>query len=210
MSESDEPKRVTRRKAERPAEILAAAFEEFVLNGYAATRLEDVATRANVTKGTIYFHFNSKENVFINVVHGMSKPMRCQTEEFLGRCPLQGIAFLMSCLDFYYDYILEDRYSREIFRLLISEAPRFPNLIDEHFKFVLEPVFCQIRKHHEDAIKSGEARETLAVEYPDLILSPMIALNISLLIFSDRKFIDRRKHLEAAKDMILRGLLTRS
>jgi len=48
-------KKQTRRKAERPAEILDAAFEEFVRNGYAATRLEDVAARAGVTKGTIYF-----------------------------------------------------------------------------------------------------------------------------------------------------------
>ncbi|MCK9910872.1 TetR/AcrR family transcriptional regulator, partial [Microbacteriaceae bacterium K1510] len=53
-----------RRKAERPSEILEAAFEEFALHGYAATRLEDVAARAGVTKGTIYIYFENKERVF--------------------------------------------------------------------------------------------------------------------------------------------------
>lgn len=57
-----------RRKFERPGEILEAAFEEFVENGYAGTRLEDVAARAGVTKGTIYFYFESKEDVFASMV----------------------------------------------------------------------------------------------------------------------------------------------
>ena len=62
-----------RRKAERPAEILDAAFEEFVKNGYAATRLEDVAARANVTKGTIYFYFETKERVFDEMIRHKSR-----------------------------------------------------------------------------------------------------------------------------------------
>ena len=43
-----------RRKAERPQEILQAAFDEFSRNGYATTTLEAIAERAGVTKGTIY------------------------------------------------------------------------------------------------------------------------------------------------------------
>ena len=61
-------KKRARRKAERPAEILDAAFEEFAKSGYAATRLEDVAARACVTKGTIYFYFETKERVFDEMI----------------------------------------------------------------------------------------------------------------------------------------------
>lgn len=49
------------RKARRPDEILAAAFEQFAAEGYAATRVEDIAARLGITKGTIYFYFPTKE-----------------------------------------------------------------------------------------------------------------------------------------------------
>ncbi|MFA5902282.1 MAG: helix-turn-helix domain-containing protein, partial [Hyphomicrobium sp.] len=65
-----------RRKAERPNEILDAAFEEFALHGYAAARLEDVAARAGVTKGTIYVYFESKERVFEALVRERGKVLR--------------------------------------------------------------------------------------------------------------------------------------
>jgi AcrR family transcriptional regulator len=211
MSENEIEKRgVSRRKLERPNEILAAAFEEFVLTGYAATRLEDVAARAGVTKGTIYFHFQSKENVFVQMVRELSKPMRCKTQDFLDCNSQEGIEFFKSYLDFSYAQILEDRYSREIFRLLVAEATRFPGLTDEHFKFVLEPVFARLRETLCDAIKSGKVRNAPAMEYPDLLLSPMLTLNIFLLVFADRKQIDPKRHLEAAKDLLLNGLLPRS
>ena len=64
MDEAAESRRRTRRKTERPAELLAAALELFVEHGYAATRLEDVARAAGVSKGTLYLYFDSKEALF--------------------------------------------------------------------------------------------------------------------------------------------------
>src|SRR5216117_4446952 len=57
-----------RRKESRPSELLAAALELFVERGFAATRLEDVAARAGVSKGTLYLYFDSKEELFKAVV----------------------------------------------------------------------------------------------------------------------------------------------
>jgi AcrR family transcriptional regulator len=57
-----------RRKDERPAEILDAALESFARNGFAATRLDDVAARAGVSKGTLYLYFPSKAELFKGVV----------------------------------------------------------------------------------------------------------------------------------------------
>src|SRR5579883_1770087 len=57
-----------RRKAERPQEILEAAFAEFSRNGYAMTTLEQIAERAGVTKGTIYVYFDNKEHLFVSMV----------------------------------------------------------------------------------------------------------------------------------------------
>ena len=55
-----------RRKAERPHEIIEAAFAEFSRNGYATTTLDQIAERAGVTKGTIYVYFENKEHLFIS------------------------------------------------------------------------------------------------------------------------------------------------
>lgn len=211
MDDDEDCKRGTpRRKAERPTEILAAAFEEFVLTGYSATRLEDVAARAGVTKGTIYFHFQSKENVFSQMVKELSKPVRLRTQAFLDENPHSGVEFLSSYLDFSYAQVLEDRYSREILRLLIAEATRFPGLIDEYFQYILEPVFARLHETLAEAVGCCKIRDTPVMNFPDLLLSPMLALNIFLLIFADRKPIDPKKHLEAAKDLIFYGLLPRN
>ena len=67
------PETRRRRKAERPQEILDAAFREFSRNGYATTTLERIAERAGVTKGTIYVYFESKEHLFISMVQDCTK-----------------------------------------------------------------------------------------------------------------------------------------
>src|ERR1700744_2005769 len=53
-----------RRKTDRPQEILDAALACFAARGFAGTRMEDIAARAGVTKGTIYLYFENKEAVF--------------------------------------------------------------------------------------------------------------------------------------------------
>lgn len=210
MSENEVGRRTTsRRKMERPNEILAAAFEEFVRTGYAGTRLEDVAARAGVTKGTIYFHFQSKENVFVQMVRAFSQPIRLRTQDFLDHNAEEGVAFFNSYLDFSYTQVLEDRCSREILRLLIAEASRFPSLTDEYFSCIFEPVFTRLHGELEKAIDSCKIRNAQAMDFPNLLLSPMLALNVFLLIFGDRKSIDPKRYLEAAKDLLMNGLLPR-
>ena len=74
-----------RRKADRPKEILEAAFEEFSRNGYAATTLDQVAVRAGVTKGTIYVYFENKEHLFISMVRELTKPAMDSAQEMFER-----------------------------------------------------------------------------------------------------------------------------
>src|SRR6202046_1608099 len=71
LERSTEPRR--RRKAERPQEIIEAAFAEFSRNGYATTTLDQIAERAGVTKGTIYVYFENQEHLFISRVREITK-----------------------------------------------------------------------------------------------------------------------------------------
>ena len=60
--------RTSRRKDARPSELLAAALDLFVEKGFAATRAEEVAKRAGVSKGTLFLYFATKEELFKAVV----------------------------------------------------------------------------------------------------------------------------------------------
>src|SRR5262245_48488186 len=67
--------------AARRTAILAAALDEFSARGFAATRLEDVAKRAGVAKGTIYLHFKDKEALFQELVRTMLSPVVARLEQ---------------------------------------------------------------------------------------------------------------------------------
>src|SRR5712664_690387 len=63
------------RAAERRAAIVEAAFDEFVARGFTATRIDDIAKRAGVAKGTIYLHFKDKESMFEELVRTAIVPL---------------------------------------------------------------------------------------------------------------------------------------
>jgi AcrR family transcriptional regulator len=199
-----------RRKAERPGQILEAAFEEFVDKGYAATRLEDVAARAGVTKGTIYFYFETKENLFVTMIRELSRPIHEELEGFLGDHKGTTREFVRAYLGFIYKVIAEDAHFREILRLLIAEAHRFPALVDEHDQRCGTPIMERLRQGLEEGSNRGEIRSAGLLEYPQIILGPALLLSVTMLLFSNRKTVDTERYFEAHVDLVLNGLLPRN
>lgn len=199
-----------RRKFERPGEILEAAFEEFVENGYAGTRLEDVAARAGVTKGTIYFYFESKEDVFASMVRELWLPVHTGVARFLEEAQEPAPDFLRSFLRYLHGVLAEDRRAREILRLLIAEARRFPELLDEHHARFGGPVFERLRRSLQHGAARGELRSTPLPEFAEVLIGPALTLNVWSLLFGDRKPVDLDRHFEASLDLLLHGLLPRS
>lgn len=198
-----------RRKAERPGEILDAAFEEFIQRGYEATRLEDIAARAGVTKGTIYVYFESKERVFEALVRDLEKSLRKEVEPFFEDRGAPTAQSIRADLTMLYLVFANDRRARELLRLLIAEAVRFPDLVDEHHRNLVGPMFETLGQRLRQGVASGAFRPTPAVNFPELLLGPALSLHIGKLLFSDRKPLDAEQHFEAALDLILRGLLPR-
>jgi AcrR family transcriptional regulator len=199
-------RRQARRKAERPGEILDAAFEEFVKHGYAATRLEDVAERAGVTKGTIYFYFATKERVFEEMVRHMSRPMFSELNEFIATRTGPFHTRLRSAIGFLYKRIADDRTSRETLRFLIAEGGRFPDLVDRHYQEIVEPFVDLMREVVEAGIRAGEFRATPAVNFPEVIFSPAMLLAVLRMLHGDRRRIDIDAFAEAHFDLLMKGL----
>ena len=148
MSEILEARTETRRrrKAERPQEILEAAFVEFSRNGYATTTLDRVAERAGVTKGTIYVYFENKEHLFISMVREVTKAALDTVHEMLETHEGTTADLLRAQFSFIYQHIVEDRRRREVLRMLIAEAPRFPELADRYHQEILRPCLDMLRQ----------------------------------------------------------------
>jgi len=196
-----------RRKAERPTEILEAAFEEFVLHGYAATRLEDVAARAGVTKGTIYVYFQNKDQVFEALTQRRGQELFERVLPFLEDTGEPTAQSVRDDLTFLFHTCLDDRRSLEILRLLISEAVRFPKLVDQHFQSFFAPVIDKLKQKVQHVAARGGFRATPATTYPELLMAPALTIHVWRLLFADRRPLDTDGYLEAAVDLIMSGLL---
>src|SRR3954449_8823907 len=111
------------RQAERREAILAAALEEFSASGFASTRLDDVAKRAGVAKGTIYLYFRDKESLFQELVRAMLSPLVGAMEAApVANLPVRAVAEMIV------DMFVREIYGthrKDVIRLIIAEGPRF-------------------------------------------------------------------------------------
>lgn len=195
-----------RRKAERPAEILDAAFEEFVQHGYSATRLEDVAARAGVTKGTVYFYFEAKERVFEEMVRHKSQTFLPDLANYVGTLQGSYTERLRALVSFTYAHIAENRESREVLRFLISEGGRFPELVGRHYDEFVTPMMDQFRTVIDGGVAAGEFRPTPATEFIEMIMSPALLVCLWSMLFGTRKNFEIGSFTEASIDLLLHGL----
>ena len=204
-------KKLTRaeQKALRPIQILDAAFEEFVRCGFAGTRVEDIADRVGVTKGTVYVYFETKEALFEAMINHFSVPFQqllAITESLSGSATDR----LISILGLLYDQIAEDRTTRELPRFVIAEGHRFPDLIDRHHDQFIEPIIVKIDALILEGVASGEFR-AVPVEFSDIVVAPILTTTVLRLIFDDRRVPtpNREAFLRTYFDLLFNGLLAK-
>ncbi|MEJ2257498.1 MAG: TetR/AcrR family transcriptional regulator [Woeseiaceae bacterium] len=195
-----EPK-YQRRKEDRPQEIADAAFAAFAENGYAATRIDDVARRAGVSKGLTYLYYKTKEDLFKAVVKnvvvrrvdaliGDVETSTLSSEEFI-RGPL--LSFMKK---------VPGSPIAIVIRLLVSEGPRHPDLVAYYYENVVERGLGAIRRFIQRGVERGEFRREALDLQPHLFLAPMMLSIIWRLIFSDRP-LDTDDLMESQLDMLL-------
>ena len=123
--------------------FVAAALDEFSARGFAATRLEDIAKRAGVGKGTIYLHFADKEKLFEEIVRTMVVPF-VTTVESLPPVDLPIRVVLENLIEMFVREVYSTR-RRDVLRLVLAEVPRFPALADFYYKAVIERAIGALR-----------------------------------------------------------------
>jgi len=199
--------RWTRRKEARPEEITAAALELFVERGFAATRLEDVAARAGVSKGTLYLYFANKEELFKAVVReGLVSPI-AEMKGFLEQ--FQGSSFeLLRMLIFgWWEKVGATRISG-IPKLLCGESGNFPELVRFYLAEVVEPGHAVLTAIVKRGIARGEFRKLDAEQAALLIAAPLLQMMVwrSALEPQSSYKIDPLRYLETHLDMLGQSL----
>jgi AcrR family transcriptional regulator len=211
MTEVQETRTDTRRrrKAERPQEIMEAAFAEFSRNGYATTTLDQIAERAGVTKGTIYVYFESKEHLFISMVREFTKAATETVHGMFETHDGSTADLLRAQFSFIYEHIVEDRRRREVVRMLIAEAGRFPELADRYHQEILKPCLDMLKQAIQRGVDRGEIRNSAIVETPQVVIAPIALVDLWMMMFDDRQPLDLKAYFDAHLDMVLNGLLAK-
>lgn len=151
-------RRWQRRKEARPAEIVAAALEVFSERGFSAARLDDVAARAGVSKGTLYLYFDSKEELFKAVVRESLLPNLAQAEELAKSFPGSTPELLRKLLGTVGHVIAETNVGA-IPKLVISESGNFPELARFYLREVIRRAFRLLGGILKRGMARGEIRE---------------------------------------------------
>jgi AcrR family transcriptional regulator len=203
--------RFERRKDARPGEILEAALELFVEKGFATTRLEDVAQRAGVSKGTVYLYFDSKEELFKAVIR--SGIVRAIEEAEQQVAAYQGSAadLLRQLYTAWWQHIGGTKLSG-IPKLMISEAQNFPELARFYYDEVIQRGSRLFGQTIQRGIDRGEFRPVDLDYAVRAIISPLVMraiLEHSFLPCAGPEDFDAPAYFEHTVGLVLDGLRTR-
>jgi TetR/AcrR family transcriptional regulator len=198
-----------RRKDARPGELLTAALELFVEKGFAATRAEEVAKRAGVSKGTLFLYFSSKEELFKAVVRenisGRFNAWNAEFDSFQGNTS----DLLRYSVNVWWQQIGSTKASG-ITKLMMSEAGNFPELAAFYHHEVIQPGRELIQRVLQRGVESGEFRPIDPQYSVYTVLAPMLFLAMwkhSMGSCSaDGMQIDPEKYIAVQVDTILSGL----
>ncbi|HXH42470.1 MAG TPA: TetR/AcrR family transcriptional regulator [Bradyrhizobium sp.] len=188
------------RAAERRAAIVEAAMQEFIARGFAATRLDDIAKRAGVAKGTIYLHFKDKESMFEELVRIVIVPVVAR----LAALPPPAGSVRDLIETFAGNFLKEVVGTRrgDLVRLIVAEGPRFPSVADFYYREVVSRGIAAMRALIELGIARGEIRQKDLARYPQILVAPVMIAVIWQSLFARHAPLDAQEMLRVHLDLI--------
>jgi AcrR family transcriptional regulator len=185
---------------DRRQAIMEAALDEFIAQGYAATRLDDVARRAGVAKGTIYLYFKDKQTLFEELVRTAIVPLVAR----LAALPPAAGSVRAVLENFVASFVKEVVTTRRgaIIRLVMAEGPRFPDIADFYYREVVSRGLSAMRALIERGIASGEIRQAGLKEFPQIVAAPAMVAVIWQGLFGRLAPLDAAAMLRVHLDLI--------
>ena len=198
----------TRRPEDRAPEITRAALDLFVTKGFAATKLEDVAKAAGVSKGLPYLYFKSKEELFKAViVEAIGEPLMLATE-FVDNFDGPTEELLRSLIGKFREFA--ESPLGGVIKLILAEAGNFPDVARfycSNFEVRGNELFAKVLRR---GVARGEFRPIDDIEMTAIILTQPLAMHAvwlrSLAPYDDPNIADSARFYAAFVDFFLKGL----
>lgn len=206
--QADSRPRFARRKEARPHELTAAALSLFVERGYAATRLDDIAERAGVSKGTLYLYFDSKEALFAAVIREGIVPVLEEGEALYRRHRDDPPRLLRELLLGWWELIGATDLGG-IPKLMMAEAQNFPDVAKLYFDEVMARARELVRKAVQLGVERGVFRAVDIDQVVNVLIAPLLHLATWRYSFAccDPKGMQPQAYLQAYIDLAFNGLL---
>lgn len=186
---------------------MSAALELFVDRGYVATRLEDVASKAGVSKGTVYLYFANKEELFKAVVReGLVSPL-AEMKDVIAQYQGGTFDLLRMLVRGWWERVGSTRLVG-IPKLIFAEAGNFPEIARFYVAEVIEPGHRVVREIIERGVARGEFRKVDTEQVARLIAAPFVVLMMwrSALAQHADQHIEPNLYLDTHLDMLEHAL----
>ena len=196
--------RTQRRKEDRPKEITAAAVAAFAENGYAGTRIEEVAQRAGISKGLLYLYFKTKEDLFKSVVRSFVVPRIDALTASISNADVSAEQILRGPI---LDLLKSVPGSPVgiVVRLMISEGAKHPDLVKFYKDNVVSRGISALQAIVDRGVASGEFRRTEISDMPHLLVQPAIFSLVFTSIFG-KQSLDTDKLIQAHIEIVIEHL----
>ncbi len=175
-------------------------MEEFVARGFTATRLDDIAKRAGVAKGTIYLHFKDKESMFEELIRTAIVPFVSRMTappSFKG-----SVRDAVETLGRLFIHEVATTRRGDIVRLIVAEGTRFPAIADFYYREVVSRGLAALRGLIELAIERGEIREPKLAQFPQIMIAPVLIAVLWKSLFERHAPLDAEAMLRTHLDLI--------
>lgn len=172
-----------RRKHDRPAEIIAAGLAEFGARGFEAARIEDIARRAGIAKGTVFRYFPTKEALFEAAIISRIVPVFDRMVAVLESHQGPSMPLLAMLLERVYGQIAEPNLAI-LMRVIIAEGPRFPAILEIYHRESITRGQGLLRRIIERGVASGEFRASAATALPMVLMAPALMTVVWRLTFN--------------------------
>jgi AcrR family transcriptional regulator len=184
--------------------ILDAAVAVFAAQGFAATKLDDIAVKAGVAKGTIYLHFKDKQDLFEQMVREVVSPVIARLEALAKLPDMPADLVLKTMFDFFRTEVL-DTGRKHLLRLVMNEGPRFPAIAEfYHREVVSRGLKVMGELLNRTRVEGGLACDGLA-RFPQLVVAPLILAVVWDGLFASIEPLDTEGMLAVHRQLLLRG-----
>ncbi|WP_245926741.1 TetR/AcrR family transcriptional regulator [Breoghania corrubedonensis] len=191
-----------RRAEVRRSEILHAAFDIFAEKGFAQTRLDDVARRAGIAKGTIYLYFPDKETLFVELLREAAQPVLggMQAAASLPELPVEEVLRRIHAL--FVREILNTR-RKHLLHLLMQEGPRFPAIAEFYYRDIVSNGLDVMARLGRRGFETGELKSDALARFPQLVMAPLLMSITWDALFENHQHLDVKGMLAAFRDLLV-------